>query len=83
MSEGQCFESSEIIHLFIDGEVRGIKRWKVQRHLRRCGACGDVVGFETRLRTIVRERCAGEPCPEGLEERIRQFLAEACDEPSD
>ena len=70
-----CDQAIEEMYYFLDGEITWYKRIRIRRHLRRCHTCDDAFAFETRFKSIVRQRSREEPPPE-LIDRLRTFLHE-------
>ena len=76
-----CDQAIEEMYFFLDGEITWYRRMRIRRHLRRCGMCDGAFAFETRFKSVIRERMRDEPPPE-LIDRLRTFLNEhATDEP--
>jgi anti-sigma factor RsiW len=61
---------------WIDGELQGAERTRVESHVRRCPACRALAEAERAARAVVRERQAAltmtDPAPAGLRDRCRR-----------
>ena len=77
MSRG-CEHAVEYVYQFLDGETTWMHRARIRYHLKKCVECDGAFAFETRLRTVIRERGRDEP-PAELIDRLRTLLHE--DEP--
>lgn len=76
-----CDRAIEQMYFFLDGEITWYKRIRIRRHLRRCRMCDDAYAFETRFKSVIRQRVRDDPPPE-LIDRLRAFLIEhESDEP--
>ena len=73
MNRSSCDHAIAQLYFYLDGEISWIKRGRVQRHLAKCRLCTGAFDFESRLKSIVRERCQEEPQPELLD-RLRSLL---------
>jgi anti-sigma factor RsiW len=58
---GTCHETGEHLSEYLDGELRGVRRRRVLRHLERCELCQAVLRSLTR--TIDRLRALGDVAP--------------------
>ena len=60
---GSCHQTALRMSAHAEGELRGVRRWRVSGHLARCERCRSI--FETLLATIELLRSAGrlEPSP--------------------
>lgn len=74
MSTG-CEHAIEYVYHYLDHELTWSRRTRIRWHLRRCDACCGAFDFETRLKTVIRERGRDEPPPE-LFERLRALIHE-------
>jgi anti-sigma factor (TIGR02949 family) len=79
MSSG-CDHAIEYIYRYLDDEIPWSHATRIRIHLRRCSACMDAYEFETKLRSVIRERGAVEPPPE-LFDRIRTMLRDETKKP--
>lgn len=73
MNRSSCDHAIAQLYFYLDGEISWIKRRRVQRHLNTCRLCTGAFDFESRLKSIVRERCQEEARPELLD-RLRSLL---------
>jgi anti-sigma factor (TIGR02949 family) len=80
-----CTEALRLLAVFLDGELHGIPRDAVERHLEVCRACFSRAEFERRLKAEVR-RLRHEEVPPSFEDRVHRLLdsfAPTAAEPSD
>ena len=75
MSPIDCREVLERIELYLDGELEGVVRVEIERHLGRCGPCMGHSEFQRRLKQLLRDKCGCGHVPAELEERIRALFA--------
>jgi len=63
------------VYSFLDGELTGVRRSKIEWHLRQCPPCADSFHFEERLMLLVRRSCAGnDEVPVELFDRLRALI---------
>jgi len=63
------------LYSYTDGEVRGLRRVRIRRHLRRCPDCSGGVLFRQQMKVVLQRACEQDSeVPEGLAERIRRAL---------
>jgi mycothiol system anti-sigma-R factor len=74
MSSG-CDHAIEYIYQYLDDEISVVHSSRIKLHLRRCSACMSAYEFETKLRSVIRERGRAEPPPE-LFDRLRTMIQE-------
>ena len=74
-----CRQTLTELQMFLDGELPEEKRQGVLDHLNECLECYHAYDFQAELKQIIAAKCASEPLPPGLLERIRQSLT---DEPA-
>jgi mycothiol system anti-sigma-R factor len=74
MSQG-CDHAVEYVYQYIDEELTWIHTARIRWHLKKCVACCGAFGFETRLKTVIRERGVDAPPPE-LMDRLRALIQE-------
>jgi mycothiol system anti-sigma-R factor len=74
MSHG-CDNAVEHLYQYIDEELTWARRVRVRWHLRRCGTCDDAFGFESRLKSVIRQRSGDDPPPE-LMDRLHSLIRE-------
>ncbi len=72
MSSG-CDHAIEYIYQYLDDEISWTRSTRIKIHLRRCSSCMDAYEFETKLKSVIRERGAAESPPE-LFDTIRTML---------
>jgi anti-sigma factor RsiW len=73
---GSCAETSARLSAYLEGELRGFRRFRVAGHLARCERCRAVLASLTRtveqLRGLGREEPETESVADAVVERIRQ-----------
>ena len=74
MSSG-CDHAIEYIYQYLDDEISVIHSSRIKLHLRRCSGCMSAYEFETKLKSVIRERGRTEPPPE-LFDRLRAIIQE-------
>jgi mycothiol system anti-sigma-R factor len=74
MSSG-CDHAIEYIYQYLDDEISVTHSSRIKLHLRRCSACMSAYEFETKLKSVIRERGRTEPPPE-LFDRLRAIIQE-------
>ena len=74
MSSG-CGHAVEYLYQYLDRELTWSREVRIRWHLRRCTSCWRAFDFESRLKTMIRERGREEPPPE-LFERLRALIHE-------
>ena len=73
---GSCAETSERLSAYLEGELRGFRRFRVAGHLARCERCRAVLA--SLARTMDQLRSLGRDAPEtgsvadSVVDRIRQ-----------
>ena len=68
-----CDHAIEYIYQYLDDEISVTHSSRIKLHLRRCGACMNAYEFETKLKSVIRERGRTEPPPE-LFDRLRAII---------
>ena len=68
-----CHKAQVKVYHYLDGEIGRYRRWRIQRHLRRCPPCTDGFSFESKLQQRIREDCVDD-VPEELMARLTTFL---------
>src|SRR5437868_2438421 len=48
----QCERASGLLHPFADGELNPVTRWRVDRHIARCGACAGRLAASPPVRDL-------------------------------
>ena len=72
MSSG-CDHAIEYIYHYLDDEISVARSSRIKLHLRRCSQCMSAYEFETKLKSVLRERGRTEPPPE-LFDKIRALV---------
>lgn len=75
----ECRETSTALYLVIDGEAGRMVRWRVTRHIQVCPECSRRYEFERRLKEMIERACQCVGCPDGFEERLRNFILSQLD----
>jgi mycothiol system anti-sigma-R factor len=70
-----CEHAIEYVYHYLDQELTFTRRTRIRWHLRRCHGCCDAFDFETKLKSVIRERGRDEPPPE-LFDRLRALIHE-------
>jgi anti-sigma factor RsiW len=63
IGSGTCHETGEHLSDYVDGELRGLRRLRVVRHLARCELCQAVLGSLIRTLEALRSLGQVEPAP--------------------
>lgn len=74
MSSG-CDHAIEYIYQYLDDEISFAHSSRIKLHLRRCSSCMSAYEFETKLKSVIRERGHTEPPPE-LFDKLRSLIEE-------
>ena len=61
-----CPEADRVIPAYCDGELVGVYREQVERHLATCDACAGKSRFKSRFKAAVRAHLPPPPLPLGL-----------------
>ena len=67
-----CRQTLTELQLFLDGELPEDQRQRVLDHLHECIECYHTYDFQAELKQIIAAKCAHEPLPPGLADRIKQ-----------
>ncbi len=70
-----CAEATATVQAYIDGELDGVDRESIERHLVGCPGCSGRVHVQTRLRAAVRAHLHRPEVPFALRRRIEEALA--------
>ncbi len=70
-----CDDALASLYQYLDKELEEASAAQIRLHLDECGECVRRYDFETRLKTVVRERLA-EDVPEEFIIRLRRVLAD-------
>jgi predicted anti-sigma-YlaC factor YlaD len=78
--EASCSATAEALSDRLEGELRGLRRLRVSRHLTRCARCGTTLASLARLVQTLRmlgraEPRAGDSVAEQILARIREGSA--------
>jgi len=73
----KCGESGALIAAYADGQIGGLRAWRVGRHLRGCAACAAKHQESLALRERLRAEIPRFPAPPQLQARVRALLANA------
>ena len=71
MSGTDCERVLRQIELYLDGELVGVERVEIERHLGGCSPCTSHSEFQRRLKEMLRDKCGCRDVPVALVERIR------------
>ena len=74
-----CAEATATVQAYIDGELDGVDRESVERHLVGCAGCSRRVHVQTRFRAAVRAHLHRPEVPFALRRRIEEALGVAAD----
>jgi anti-sigma factor (TIGR02949 family) len=69
-----CPEATAIVQAYIDGELDGVDRESIERHLVGCPGCSSRVNVQTRFRAAVRAHLHRPEVPFTLRRRIEESL---------
>jgi anti-sigma factor (TIGR02949 family) len=69
-----CAEATSTVQAYIDGELDGVDRESVERHLVACAGCSRRVHVQTRFRAAVRAHLHRPEVPFALRRRIEDAL---------
>jgi predicted anti-sigma-YlaC factor YlaD len=76
---GSCDETRESLSDHLEGELRGLRRWRIRRHLSRCDRCREVLRSLThaveQLRSLGPNAGVGVPVADAVLSRIRHERA--------
>ena len=72
----ECDEALAGLYQYLDAELDAATNERIRRHLDKCPECMGPYEFESRLRTVVRERL-GEDVPQAFTARLLDALREA------
>ena len=70
-----CQQTLEELQMFLDGELPEAQQQRVLLHLSECMECYHAYDLQAELKQIIAAKCAHEPLPAGLLDRIKQSLA--------
>ena len=70
-----CGEASATVQAYVDGELDGVDRESVERHLVACSNCSGRVRLQTRFRAAVRAHLHRPEVPFTLRRRVEEALS--------
>ncbi len=70
-----CRQTLTELQLFLDGELPEDQRQRVLDHLHECIECYHTYDFQAELKQIIAAKCAHEPLPPGLADRIKRVVS--------
>ena len=76
MSETDCEHVLRQIELYLDGELVGVERVEIERHLEGCNPCSGHSEFQSRLKEMLRAKSGCDSVPDTLVERIRSVTVQ-------
>ncbi|HEX6331021.1 MAG TPA: zf-HC2 domain-containing protein [Actinomycetota bacterium] len=65
------------IELYLDGELVGVERVEIERHLGECSPCHGHSEFQRKLKEMLRAKCGCHEVPAEFAERIRSLFGSA------
>jgi len=71
-----CRETLEELEQFLDGELMPVQREHILAHLEKCIECYHAFDLQAELKQVIAIKCANEPLPPGLLDRIKQSLSD-------
>jgi anti-sigma factor RsiW len=71
----KCEHAQPFVEAYADGELQGIRRHSVEKHLRTCARCAAAHAEILALRARVRAEVPYFAAPPGLQERVRAMVA--------
>ena len=74
MSPTDCEHVLRQIELYLDGELVGVQRVEIERHLGGCDPCTGHADFQRKLKEMLRAKCGCNDVPPELLERVRSML---------
>jgi mycothiol system anti-sigma-R factor len=75
LSPIDCERVLRQIELYLDGELVGVERVDIERHLGECTPCHGHSEFQLRLKEMLRAKCGCDEVPAELLERMRARYA--------
>ena len=71
-----CDQVVTEVYSYLDGELTGVRRSRIEWHLRKCQPCGRSFRFEERLLLLVKRSCeaGNEEVPAELFDRLRALI---------
>ena len=74
MSPTDCDHVLRQIELYLDGELVGVQRVEIERHLGGCDPCTGHADFQRKLKEMLRAKCGCNDVPPELLQRVRSML---------
>jgi mycothiol system anti-sigma-R factor len=74
LSPTDCEHVLRQIELYLDGELVGLQRVEVERHLGACHPCTGHADFQRSLKEMLRAKCGCDDVPPELFERVRTLF---------
>ena len=71
-----CMEALKEVERFLDGELDGELRIKVEKHLTGCNPCMERAEFRRHLKVMIAAKCTGDAPPPALLIRVRAIIEE-------
>ena len=75
MSPTECEHVLRQIELYLDGELVGVERVEIERHLGECSPCSGHSDFQRRLKEMLRAKCGCDHVTPELIERVRAMVS--------
>ena len=72
----KCEDIRGLLTLYLDHELQGVERAKVEAHLTECEACASILAREVNFLNSVRESAPLDSAPPELREKIQRLLSE-------
>ncbi|HVR02675.1 MAG TPA: zf-HC2 domain-containing protein [Polyangia bacterium] len=69
-----CAEADAVLPGYCDGELAGVDREQLERHLASCGACASRSRLQARFKAAVRAHLPRPPVPQALRVRLGAVL---------
>lgn len=73
-----CDHAIAYVYQYLDEELTPVRAARIKWHLRNCDECCGAFDFESRLKTMIRDRGRDDPPPE-LFDRLRTLIREEDD----
>jgi mycothiol system anti-sigma-R factor len=74
LSPTDCDHVLRQIELYLDGELVGVQRVEIERHLGGCDPCTGHADFQRKLKEMLRAKCGCNDVPPELLQRVRSML---------
>jgi len=74
LSPTDCEHVLRQIELYLDGELVGVQRVEIERHLGGCDPCTGHADFQRKLKEMLRAKCGCNDVPPELLQRVRSML---------